>query len=80
VGNCRRYPNRAIGRDNPCAAPGAYRHYSARGVDKLVSIMKMQRDHVPRGVIAGEGGDVGVAVVQTVEDSGLPLLRHLLSQ
>ena len=80
VGNCRRYPHRAIGRDNPCAVAGAYRHYSARGVDKLVSIMKMRRDHVPRDVVAGEGGDVGVAVSQAIEDCGLPLLRHLLSQ
>jgi hypothetical protein len=80
MGNCRRYPNCAIGRDNPCTVAGAYRHHSARGVDKLVSIMKMRRDHVPRGVVTGKGGDVGVAVSQTVEDRGLPLLRHLLSQ
>lgn len=33
-----------------------------------------------RAVVAGEGGEVGVAVSQTVEDRGLPLLRHLLSQ
>jgi hypothetical protein len=80
VGNRRRYPNCAIGRDNPCTMAAAYRHHSARGVDKLVSVMKMQRDHVPRGIVVGESGYVGMILSQAVEDHGLSLLQHLLSQ
>jgi len=80
MGNFRGYPDCPVGWYNPGAVTSPYRHYSARGVDELVPVMKMQRDYVPRGVVVGECRDVGAAVSHGVVDRDLPLLRHLLSQ
>jgi hypothetical protein len=42
--------------------------------------MEMQRDDMPCRVIVRERSDMGALVAQAVEDSGLSLLRHSLSQ
>ena len=56
------------------------RHYALGGIDQLIAIMEMQRDDVPCRVIVRERSDMGSLVAQAVEDSGLSLLRHALSQ
>ena len=46
----------------------------------MVAIVKMQRYHLPCGIVVGEGGDVAVLVPQSIEDCSLSLLRHSLSE
>ncbi len=42
--------------------------------------MEVQRDDVSRRVVMRERSDMRTLVAQTVEDYGLSLLRHSLSQ
>ena len=66
--------------NDPGAIAGTHGHNSLGGIDKLVAIMKMQRDHVSRGIVVREGGNLGVTVGQRFENCTLALLRHSLSQ
>jgi SAM-dependent methyltransferase len=69
-----------VSRNHPGAIAGTHGHNSLGGIDKLVAIMKMQRDHVSRGIVVREGGNLGVTVGQRFENCTLALLRHSLSQ
>src|SRR5260370_32877109 len=46
VGRPRRYPDRALSRDNPGSGTGSYRHDSPARVDELVLSMYMFWDHM----------------------------------
>lgn len=54
--------------NDPGAIASTHRHNSLGGIDKLVAIMKMQRDHVSRGIVVREGGNLGVTVGQRFEN------------
>src|SRR5882672_899764 len=80
VGNRRRYPNRPVRRHHPSAVSGAHRHHATGGVDKLVPIVEVRRDHVPCGVIVREGRYWGALISRGIKNRALPLFRHSLSQ
>jgi SAM-dependent methyltransferase len=65
---------------NPGAVAGANGHHTPGRIDKLISIVKMQRDDVPCGVIVRVCRDLGVAISRRIKHRPLALLRHSLSQ
>jgi hypothetical protein len=60
--NGRRYPNRAVGRDDPSPGAGTHGHYSARGIDDLIAIVKVRRDHIPGRVVVGQSSNRGAVI------------------
>src|SRR5258707_14380587 len=81
----RRYPDRAMGRDNPGTVTGADGHHSARGVNQLVAIVKVEGNSGSSGIVARQGCDWRPSVTRWIKDRSLPFLRlaflrHSLSQ
>ena len=84
VRNRRGDPNRAVSRHDPRTVAGAHGHHPTSGIDELIAIVKVQRDHVSGGVVVREGYDLGAAIPEAIEKRALgrrrlPLLRHILS-
>jgi hypothetical protein len=61
-------------RYDPGAMAHAHGHHSARGIDKLVPIMKMGWDYVSCGVVTSEGRDLGMSVSRGIENRTLAVL------
>jgi hypothetical protein len=69
-----------MGWDNPSPLAGAHGHHSAGGINELVTIVKMQWNHVPGGVVVSKSRDRGLAITRPIENRSLALLRHPLAQ
>jgi hypothetical protein len=80
VRNRRWDPNRPVRGHDPGAVAGTHGHHTAGRIDKLVAIVKMRRDDVPRGVIVRVRRDLGVAISRRIKNCPLAYLRHSLSQ
>ena len=78
--NGSRYPHCSKRWHNPNSRPSRDSHYTLGGIDELVTIVEMKWDDVPCGVILRERCNIGSLVAQAVEERGLSLLRHSLSQ
>ena len=74
--NERRYPHRAPCRHDPNAVGGTNRHHSPRGIDQLVPIMKVKRDYVSRGIVAGQTRDLGSKILGSIKECFLARLQH----
>ena len=61
------------------AISGTDRHHAARGIDKLISIMEVQRYDVAGRIVVGERCDCRLRIARPIENSTLALLRHPLS-
>ncbi len=77
-----------MGWHDPRAVARADGHDSMRGVDKLITIMKVRWNDVPCGVVVREGNDLRAGISEPIKKwaigkwtiaNRLPLLRHILS-
>lgn len=75
-----RYPHGTVHGDYPRAIRRSYCHDSARSENQLIAIVEMTRDHLTRCVIVRQGDDLRAVARQPIEDSGLSLYRHSLTQ
>jgi len=78
--NSFRYPYSAVHGDHPRTIPRSYRHDSSRSENQLIAIVEMTRDHSTRCVVVRQGDDLRAIARQPIEDGGLSLYRHSLTQ
>src|SRR5579863_2245603 len=75
-----RNPDRAMRWNDPRAIVRRDRHHATRCKHELSAVVEMEGNRMTRGVIAGQCDDRRAAARQAIEDCGLSLFRHLLTQ